>query len=514
MHVKRNSSTRSLQWNLYVATAILLLLSGAAFIGCNSDDNSQQNDDLIEGDTDSDLEPVETEQEQEIEIDPWSTLEPQGEPIRRILGVSSHMKQSAGESWTRDLEFEKYDELGGAWIREDYRWHQFEPSDDEWHFEVVTGQVEMAQEIGSNILAMLGYSVDWAIENEETSTIDPEEYGEFAGAVAGEYCNEIKHYEVWNEPNLSRFWNPEQDPDHYGKILKAAYSAIKAACPDAQVVFGGLSALDDTDPVNWWAFVDRIYEAHPDICQAFDIMAIHPYTFNQQFSPERDYWINDEIFLPGQTWMTDIVRDKLLKMGCGDAPVWYTEAGWTSYDIDEDIQGRFLARSILIAAKDLIGCYFWYTFWNGEPRTEGWRPHEEYFGLFGWPGDEEQPIRPKPAWVAMKGLADVIGDYRFASDLSPYLDLPNDVYVLAFSNDSGRVALALWDGRDNPDGSLAQEGEGGWDTSFDLTLTLPESATDLIQYGIDGSETGRPEASTSLQVTLTPEVQYLTFENK
>ncbi len=499
-------------WMLIVCVTFVFSLLFA--VACDSEDDADSTPDGdvekeidIDGDLDVEMEP---ETEKEIEIDPWDTLEAKGEAVRDMLGVSSHMKQDEGENWRRDLEFEKYQELGGAWIREDYHWHKIEPVDDEWHFEKVSTQVDMARQTGSHILAMLAYTVDWAIDEGEYSSMDPAEYAEFAGAVAAEFCDDIKHYEIWNEPNLTRFWKPEPDPNFYGQMLKAAYASIKTACPDAKVLFGGLSALDDNDPVNWWAFADRVYENHPDICQSFDIMAIHPYTFNQEFSPERDYLINDEVFLPGQTWMTDIIRDKMTTMGCGDAPVWYTEAGWPSYDIDEEIQGHFLARSVLIAAKDGIERYFWYTFWDSEPR-DGWRPHESFFGLYAWPGTDEDVIRPKPAWVAMKGLEDVIGDYRFAGDLSPYFNLPNDVYVLAFTQEGGQVALALWDGRDNPDGSLAQEGEGGWDTSYDLTLTLPESATNLVRFAIDGTETERPEATATLEMKLTPEVQYLTF---
>ncbi|MBI5525810.1 MAG: hypothetical protein HY897_05705 [Deltaproteobacteria bacterium] len=437
----------------------------------------------------------------------WDGLAPVGPRVRDALGVSTHMKQDEGDDPLRDFEFARYAELGGARIREDYHWHRIEPAEGGWHFESVATQAAMARTNGVKALAMLAYGVDWAMPDGTTSGINPGKFGAFAGRVASEFCADIGEYEIWNEPNLSRFWTPGPDPAAYGGFLKAAHGAIKAACPGARVLSGGLSSWDDFDPFSRWGFLSGLHRSHPDICEYFDVLAIHPYTFNQKPSPEHD-WRSGGISFESQPAMTALARERLDEMGCPEKPLWFTEAGWPSYELDEPAQGRYLARSALLALRDGVEAYFWYTFWDGEPVTTGERPHENYFGLFGWPGGVD-PRRAKPAWLALKGLADVLGNARFSRDLSGDLGLPADIHALAFLRDDGAVVCALWDGRDDPDVANDGADEGGPGTTFDLDLPLPRGAAGYRLLGIDGRELSEGGPAAALRVTLTPEVKYL-----
>jgi hypothetical protein len=64
----------------------------------------------------------------------------------------------------------------------------------------------------------------------------------------------VKYYELWNEPDVAGglgCWGDTDDTTfygggYYGEMLKVAYPAIKAADPQAQVLFGGL--LMDCNP--------------------------------------------------------------------------------------------------------------------------------------------------------------------------------------------------------------------------------------------------------------------------
>jgi hypothetical protein len=88
-----------------------------------------------------------------------------------------------------------------------------------------------------------------------TATPDPAAFGEFMGAVArrysgefsspgGEPLPEVRHFELWNEPNLSGFLTPQFEGDTpvsldaYAAMVTAAYPAIKEANPDARVIAG------------------------------------------------------------------------------------------------------------------------------------------------------------------------------------------------------------------------------------------------------------------------------------
>src|SRR5258708_25815311 len=61
-----------------------------------------------------------------------------------------------------------------------------------------------------------------------------------AGSIAG--------YEVWNEPNLAREWGGKTpSPAEYVALLKACYTAIKAADPQAIVISAGLAPTNTPD---------------------------------------------------------------------------------------------------------------------------------------------------------------------------------------------------------------------------------------------------------------------------
>ena len=513
----------------------LLTFFACSLYACTSDDTP------LGGDTDGDVEnadlteetenagenpEAETGEQEEAEPGLWDILESANPSLRSILGVSTHMKQNEGESATRDFEFEKYVELGGIRIREDFHWHKIEPADDQWDFSVVDTQVQMARARNMKVLPMLGYGVDWAMtEADNYSSIDPALYGQYAGRVAAQYCDDIKEYEVWNEPNFERFWPPEPDLGHYAEFLKAAYIAIKQACPDARVLTAGFSAYDLTKPFERWWMLDDMKAAVPDICDYFDVFAFHPYTLAQRPSPEYDYHITETLLAEGQIEMTRLARAKLEALGCGEKAIWYTEAGWPSWDLiseedqtatgidNEKLQSVYLARSVLLAARDNVEAYFWYTFWDSEPVTEGSRPHEAYFGLFGWSGDPVDNRREKPAWLAFKALADILGDSHFVRDLSGVLGLPNDVFVLLFADEDGGLRLALWDGRDQPDVLPDQPEQGEvWDTSYTLHLPLPDGVTGLGLYDLAGEEVPAPALQPAITLTLTHEVQYLHIE--
>ena len=44
---------------------------------------------------------------------------------------------------------------------------------------------------------------------------------------------EVRAVEVWNEPNLARFWAPRPDPERYAMLLRAAFAGVRAAGSDA-----------------------------------------------------------------------------------------------------------------------------------------------------------------------------------------------------------------------------------------------------------------------------------------
>ncbi len=86
----------------------------------------------------------------------------------------------------------------------------------------------------------------------------------------------VTHWEMWNEPDLSSFW--DGTTADYARLLQVGYLAAKLADPNAQILFGGL-ANNSSNP-NFYNDVLAIYDADPhatSYAYYHDIFATHNY---------------------------------------------------------------------------------------------------------------------------------------------------------------------------------------------------------------------------------------------
>jgi hypothetical protein len=80
----------------------------------------------------------------------------------------------------------------------------------------------------------------------------PAEYADFATAVASRYGADVDRYILWNEPNLPSWLQPQAScsrgrcspvaPHLYRGLVRAAYPAVRAADPGAEVLIGAMSS--------------------------------------------------------------------------------------------------------------------------------------------------------------------------------------------------------------------------------------------------------------------------------
>jgi len=357
-----------------------------------------------------------------------------------LLGVSVHTcwSQSEGCVEWREFELSKLEEAGVGIVRRDFTWSAVEPQPDDYRMDGPRTLIESAASHNIEVIALLDYCNSWACENGATSTIDVDAFAEYAGAIAAEFADELTYYEVWNEENTGRFWKPALDPYKYGELLKAAYTAIRGADADSQVLFGGLAPSYELSmfphPHGIWGFYYKVKYYHPDIDDYFDIFAIHPYVLAQHGAPEWEIPVL-EIFQPSLEQMVEYARQMAKK------PVWITEMGWPSLYLSEDTQAAYLARGFILAAYHGVRRVLWYTSWDGLGDTT-----EDRFGLFGRVPNEPPDVQPiKPAYYALKALHELLGELRPAEEVSSSLALYPWERAYLFEDEGGEPrAVAVW----------------------------------------------------------------------
>ncbi len=158
------------------------------------------------------------------------------------------------------------------------------------------------------------------------------DWKKFVRTAITRYPN-VRAVEVWNEPNLGRYWHPAPNPTRYGAVLKAAYEGVRAARSSKPVLVGGLAPAGNTaTTVGAAEYLRQLYSS---TCACyFQGIATHPYT----------------TAVP----LVDNVAKRLDKVRAArdanaDAakPLWITEFGLSSdgtSGVTLDNQGQELAR--------------------------------------------------------------------------------------------------------------------------------------------------------------------------
>ncbi len=169
----------------------------------------------------------------------------------------------------------------------------------------------------------------------------------------------VHSWQVWNEPNLSKYFAPGPSPTRYARLLEVSHDAIRSVDPNAQIVLAGMPGYGD---VNAWKFLDGLY-AVDGVKDYFDAAALHPY------APDIKH-LQLEI---------QRVRDVMAKNGDQATPLWITEIGWGSappdrFGINQGLQGQstMLTKSfglILSHQKEWnVGRLFWFD-WRDPSKT-------------------------------------------------------------------------------------------------------------------------------------------------
>lgn len=282
---------------------------------------------------------------------------------------------------------------GVRWSREEFSWAGIETSPGQYDFSFYDNVVDTANRHGISVYGLLAYWSRWTEPYTEKGIDD---YCAFARAVVRHFKSRVKHWEIYNEPNIF-FWSGPREL--YPVMVKKAYAAIKEEDPEAQVLAISTAGVDID-------FIKMCVEAG----SPFDVLTVHPYR--------------------GKLIETDFVKDLNQASETADGkPVWITEMGWPTSvgGASEREAATLLARCYMSAvASGVCNNVSWYDF-----RNDGWDIYynEENFGVL------YNDLRPKPGYRALATVCRTFdrGPLRGSEDFG------EGVFALQSDN-----ATALW----------------------------------------------------------------------
>ena len=143
----------------------------------------------------------------------------------------------------------------------------------------------------------------------------------------------IQSWQIWNEPNLKRYFAPTPSAQQYALLLQNAHDAIKSVDSKAQIVLAGLFSDGDVKAPTFLGNLYGVAGARND----FDVAALHPYGCNLAETRE------------------GIVKFRTAMANNGDraTPLWLTEFAWGSGEPD-----RFCKNKGLAGQRDLLSSSF------------------------------------------------------------------------------------------------------------------------------------------------------------
>ncbi len=199
-----------------------------------------------------------------------------------FYGVCSHLQSNDGET-EEDVErnAQLIVDAEIQFVRFDFDWKDIEPQDNSFSFSKYDGIIAELKQKNIKVLGILDYDNTWS----DPTTGDVTEinrFADFALNTVKHFKNDVKHWQIWNEPNNETFWtNPSAV--NYTKLLKPAYAAVKQADRDAVAVLGGLVG-NGRDEFYLYGRLFAKANFLPDIYSLegknyFDVVSIHPYNY-------------------------------------------------------------------------------------------------------------------------------------------------------------------------------------------------------------------------------------------
>ena len=385
------------------------------------------------------------------------------------LGVNVHFNPASD----MNAEITQLADPGFRFVRLDLLWNLVEQQKGHYDFSGYKRLIGALAARGIRSLCILAYNTPLYdnTPSPPSTAVGPhtdearQAFGRFAAAAAMTFKGRGIVWEIWNEPDFDRFWQPKPNPDDYIALTKVAIAAIRQADPDATIVAPALTGLEPKYQ-QAWNFLERCFTL--GLLELVDAISVHPYRLGPPESALSDY----------RRLRTLITR--YAPRGKENIPVISTEWGYSLTWVSQEQQAAYFVRLFLINLLNDLSLSIWYDW-----RDDGSNPKEmeQNFGIITWNG------QPKMSYFAAQALTRELTGFR----LSRRVSLASGAdYALVFVNGAARKQVL-------------------WTTDKPHTVTLPVRGAAVAVTDMTGEKRTLPITDGKVMLELMSSPQYLTL---
>ena len=196
-------------------------------------------------------------------------------------GISIGFETLDRKMFDPERTYEWIGQTGVKWARCQTGWARTEQRKGEFDFTWLDRVVDQLLDRGIQPWFNLGYgnklytpkaphetAVGWA------PVFDPEAmtaWKLYVGKLAEHFQGRVKHYEIWNEPNIPQFWQPSKpSAKDYVELVRSTAPVLREKAPGVTLIGGVLAGLGENI-----TFAEQCAEA--GLLQHLDKFSYHPY---------------------------------------------------------------------------------------------------------------------------------------------------------------------------------------------------------------------------------------------
>lgn len=320
-----------------------------------------------------------------------------------------------------EKDYALLDDLGTVWWRRTCRWSSLERKQGAWDFSTWDRYVEEALANKKKLLAILAYDTSWIYqENRSLDKITAQElpfFINYVETVVSRYRGKIAAYEIWNEPNMPRFW--KGSAEGFAALTLAAVKKIREVDPGAFIVAGALWRV----PKN---YIRQLFKS--GAMDYVDAISFHPYAVNPAGAVragDRMIKAMEQYHYGGEIWATE---------------AGYPTGGWYPSRVRENNFPKYIIKTLAGFSVRNIRNIIWYEYKESYPHGKAPSKFnsENFFGLVD---SERIPKKGYHAWA-------LCGNYLAGAEYLPAFpkrkNIPDSIVSLCF-NKKDLGILIVWD---------------------------------------------------------------------